>query len=83
MKHKCPPRCHLCPLMDGDLMPWCMGTAAMGIGPRDKSHCTCRVEERERRRDIDSMGETIRALLRRVHSLEEALAKCGVANIGL
>lgn len=75
MRHRCPERCHLCPLCEGDVMPWCMGTAATALGPRDLSRCNCRVEALERRRRVDQMGETIRALLRRVRALEEEIAK--------
>jgi hypothetical protein len=74
-KHRCPPRCHLCPDLDGDLMPMCMGSAALAIGPRDRSYCTCRVEEVGRRRDIDQIAGTVRALFTRVRELEKQLGE--------
>lgn len=73
MAHRCPPRCHFCPLLDGDIMPGCMGTAALARGPRDKSYCTCRVEAEQRNRDIEHMGETIRYLVKQVRELEKQL----------
>lgn len=80
MSHRCPERCHLCPLVEDDVMPWCMGTAATALGPRDLSRCTCREESRERRRSIDDMAITIRTLLARVRRLEEEISKRKLAD---
>ena len=43
-RHVCPPWCHVCPLLDGDVMPMCMGTAAMG----SVYACTCKRPPRKR-----------------------------------
>ncbi len=40
-KHACPSKCHKCPLLHGDVMPGCMGTAALAVNAHDLSHCTC------------------------------------------
>ncbi|KAB8162943.1 hypothetical protein FH609_004245 [Streptomyces sp. 3MP-14] len=42
--HRCPPTCHRCPDLDGDVMPGCMGTAANQAGAdtaRLLTWCTC------------------------------------------
>ena len=61
-KHRCPDHCHKCPDMDGQVMPGCMGTAAMARGPYDMSYCTC------------ARGPSrLTKLERRVARLEEAM----------
>jgi hypothetical protein len=40
-KHKCPDYCHRCPLLGGQIMPGCMGTAANVGKPHDMGSCTC------------------------------------------
>ena len=42
-RHRCPPWCHKCPRMDGEIMPGCMGTAAMGY-----HRCTCTQDKARR-----------------------------------
>jgi hypothetical protein len=39
--HVCPPCCHRCPDMDDDVMPGCLGTAALAANPRSLAWCTC------------------------------------------
>lgn len=39
--HRCPPTCHRCPHLNDDVMPGCMGTAAMSTEPRSLFWCTC------------------------------------------
>ena len=73
MTHRCPDLCHCCPLMDGAIMPFCIGTAALAIDPHDLSHCTCLITAQERRRNIDQIAETVGYLLRRVRELEKQL----------
>ena len=41
MKHTCPERCHRCPDMNGEVMPGCMGTAALALSAHDMSRCNC------------------------------------------
>jgi hypothetical protein len=82
-EHKCPARCHVCPMLDGQIMPMCMGTAAMATGHYDRSRCTCATEQQDRRRDIDQIGETVRVLIRRVRELEDQvkdLSRAGVES---
>jgi hypothetical protein len=43
-KHKCPPWCHRCPDMGGDVMPMCWGT----IHDDDLERCTCNRPSRRR-----------------------------------
>lgn len=64
VKHKCPPWCHLCPLIDGAVMPQCMGTAAMSHGDRDMSYCTC---------TRDTKPDRIASIEHRLCKIEEQL----------
>ena len=42
MNHSCPPFCHLCLDVDDEVMPNCLGTAALGgADPRSLTWCTC------------------------------------------
>ena len=59
MAHRCPNRCHRCPLMNGDVMPGCMGTAALATNPRDMSHCTCALHSND---DMESLRARVKKL---------------------
>lgn len=37
--HVCPAKCHYCPFLDGQIMPYCMGQAARGAD--NFASCTC------------------------------------------
>lgn len=42
MNHSCPTFCHLCPDVDDEVMPRCLGTAALGgADRRSLTWCTC------------------------------------------
>lgn len=43
--HSCPEYCHRCPVLDGDVMPSCMGTAARCSDPKSLDCCTCHRQE--------------------------------------
>jgi hypothetical protein len=70
--HVCPPCCHICPDADDDVIPGCLGTAAMGSAdPRSFEWCTC-----EAKLPADATPEGQIALLTaRVAQLEERLAR--------
>lgn len=70
MKHRCPPRCHRCPDLHGEIMPGCMGTAVLAHGPFDMSFCTC---HRSASPDNDATEKQIRDLQKRVAVLEFSL----------
>lgn len=71
---RCPQRCHRCGLLGGQVMPWCMGTAAMSNGPHDLSQCTCHGGACGAKwMDSDVLND----LVSRVEALEKLLAKSG------
>ena len=39
--HECPRYCHPCPLMDGGIMPYCIGQAVRGDEDDNMWACTC------------------------------------------
>lgn len=41
MNHECSSVCHPCPDLEGDIMPGCMGTAALSLDPTSFNWCTC------------------------------------------
>ena len=67
MAHRCPTRCHRCPELSGEVMPSCMGTAAMGsIDPTQLNWCTCTRPGRGE----PTLEDQVRALNKRVAELE-------------
>jgi len=69
MAHRpCPSYCHRCPDLGGEIMPGCMGTAAMAHGPHDMSYCTCKVRRRIDREDneLRRQVEDIQCRLKRL-----------------
>jgi hypothetical protein len=79
MAHRCPPRCHRCPDLDRrEVLPYCMGTAAMGIADATSlAWCTCKRPGRggtasqpspEQQR-IDSLERQVLALKSRIDEL--------------
>lgn len=70
-KHRCPDRCHKCPDLDGQVMPGCMGTAALAQTATDLSYCTCvrtlpqaEDEIRKLKIEIDDIRKTVEHLIR-------------------
>jgi hypothetical protein len=68
MAHKCPQHCHRCPDMGGDVMPGCMGTAALGRHGKDKSFCTC---HKVRSYDAPADETRMASLEKRISDLEK------------
>ena len=68
MSHKCPPNCHPCSDLNGDVMPKCAGTAALALEATSLDWCTC-----DANRELpveDSLAARITALEARVTELE-------------
>ncbi|MEU3507629.1 hypothetical protein ABZ733_06835 [Streptomyces longwoodensis] len=69
--HTCPPCCHNCPDLNDDVMPGCMGTAALATDPRSTFWCTC-----DAALPTEGTPEAQVALLTaRVRELEDKLAR--------
>lgn len=66
--HKCPPWCHKCPDLKGDVLPVCWGS----IHRNDLLACYCSRPHRATRNDDDS-AVTWEQLIERITSLEKAL----------
>lgn len=68
--HQCPPCCHRCPDLDDDVMPACMGTAALALNTKSMDWCTC-----EAALPADASPAALISLLTaRVDELERRLA---------
>jgi hypothetical protein len=71
MAHRnCPSYCHRCPDLSGEIMPGCMGTAAMAHGPHDMSYCTCKEQ-----RKLDAEYNELR---KQVEAIQSRLEKAGI-----
>lgn len=73
MPHKCPSYCHKCPDMAGQIMPGCMGTAALATDPYDLSHCTCNVHLQQEKNDseeISQLRKKVLVLEKKIKALE-------------
>ncbi|MER5882683.1 hypothetical protein ABT160_02525 [Streptomyces sp. NPDC001941] len=69
--HRCPPNCHNCPHLDGDVMPNCMGTAALSLESTSLAWCTCAANQELPAED--STAARIAALEARIAELEARL----------
>jgi hypothetical protein len=63
-RHKCPPWCHRCPLMGGEVMPECWGTVIFGATYGLRA-CDCVKPQKPTAADVVS------DLVRRVEKLEQ------------
>jgi len=72
-EHRCPPWCHRCPDLRGDVLPGCMGTAGLARDGRDLSRCTCP-------RNSTEIREALKAARERVTQLEDMLRQSDASD---
>lgn len=71
--HKCPDRCHRCPLLNGAVMPGCMGTAGRNVN--SLLWCSCRPKSEADR--LSKLERRVEELTTEVKRLRESAPRKG------